>query len=281
MQFRRRDDDRARELLWGDAGAGPSAAQPSREFEVAAFGTALLRRAGGGRARTKRIVIRGAVLGGLVLLLTAATVSPMWLMLAPAWMLLEYLALTRAAARRAEAFEKDYVPLLLSMASAVRTGLDPLVALDGCAKLFSSASEMRRHVEAFQERMEHGAQEDEAIRSFARDIAHPDVQLFRSTLVLARRQGSSLSQGLQRLARVTRQRQSFRRKMRASLALQRLSAIGIAGCAVVIGVIQAASNPQALSDALAHPIGRRALTLGVSLIVIGLCWMLFLSRRRV
>jgi len=266
---------RARELLWGAAEGGASVPVEPRPARCR-----LLRQAG--MPRHRAAVLAGAA-GAVSLLacLAAYGHSPAWLAAAPLAWLAAYWRLRRAAWRRAEAFERDYVPMLLSLAAAVRTGLDPLVALQQCAALFPLDSEMRRQVQALQDRLEQGADEGRALREFARDVAHPDLPLFRSALLLARRQGSPLAGSLRRLARVTRQRQSFRRKMRGALAMQRLSAIGIAGCAVIIGLIQAAANMTALAEAYADPTGRRALTLGVSLIGFGLLWMLYLSRRRV
>lgn len=115
---------------------------------------------------------------------------------------------------------------------------------------------------------------------FARSIGHPDIGLLRTALVLSRRQGSSLSACLHRLAKVTRQRQSFRRKVRGAVAMQRLSAFGIAGCTVIVGVIQFTSNPHALRQAWNFPAGRLALSGGLGLVAVGLLWMLHMSRRR-
>ena len=63
--------------------------------------------------------------------------------------------------------------------------------------------------------------------------------------------------------------------------MQRLSAFGIAGCTVIVGLIQATSNPHAMRDAWDYPIGRVALSGGFSLVMLGLAWMLYMSRRQV
>jgi Flp pilus assembly protein TadB len=183
--------------------------------------------------------------------------------------------------RRVNNFEKDYTALLVSLASAIRSGLDPLAALCQSQNLFQPQSEVSIAVGKFKTQLEKGVSEEEAIMGFASDIAHPDISLFRSSFILARKEGSSLGECLHRLARVTRQRQSFRRKIRAAVAMQKLSAIGISGCAIIIGIIQFVSNPKAVSLALAHPIGSKILMAGVGLIITGLVWMLNISRTRV
>lgn len=183
--------------------------------------------------------------------------------------------------RKVEAFERDYPALLVALAAGVRTGLDPFVALCNSVDLFSTASELRSQLAKLRMEIDRGASEEEAVRSFAADIEHPDLPLFRSAFILSRKEGSSLAESLQRLARVTRQRQSFRRKIRAAVSMQRLSAFGIALCTVVVAVIQVATNPAALEVAFANPVGKRAICGGLGLVLFGLGWMLSLSKSRI
>ncbi len=278
MSLAAREIERARELLGGvmaarrEKGPRPPALRLLRGLQL---------RAGLTPAETRGIALRLLSTAGLLLAALLLTRSLIFVLLLPAYLAVEYYLLSRRAAQRVLDFERDYVPLLLALASGIRTGLDPLVALEECGKLFPESSEVRRETARLQERVARGEQEDQVVRGFAASIAHPDVQLFRTTFVLARREGSSLAGTLQRLARVTRRRQSFRRKMRASLAMQRLSAIGIAGCAAAITVIQTAANPAGVSETLADPLGRRFLGLGCLLIAAGLVWMLHISRRRI
>lgn len=184
-------------------------------------------------------------------------------------------------ARRLERFERDYPALLLSLASAVRTGLDPLVAVMRSQALFPAGSPLHEELGKFKGSLESGISEEQAIAEFAADLNHPDIKLFRSALFLARREGGSLADSLQRLAAVSRQRQSFRRKVRAALAMQRLSAFGIAGCALLVGIIQASTNPEAMKLTMAHPAGSRLLMLGVALISFGIAWMTRTGRLKV
>ena len=187
----------------------------------------------------------------------------------------------RAAHLKAAAFERDYPVLLVALASAVRTGLDPLAAVIESARLFPPDSPLRAELDQLRRGIERGATEEGAIARFGEASGHPDVKLFRSAFLLARREGASLGECLHRLAKVTRQRQSFRRKIRSAVAMQKLSAFGIVGCAFVIGVFQWVTNPSAVSLAAAHPVGSLALGGGVGLMVIGLGWMLHLVRGRI
>lgn len=178
-------------------------------------------------------------------------------------------------------FEKDYTALLLSLASSIRTGLDPLVALSQSGRLFEKSSVMQAELEKFSNDLNSGKSEEEAIRSFASSIAHPDIELFRTAFLLARKEGSSLSHCLERLARVTRQRQSFRRKIRASIAMQRLSTLGISAAAAIILGIQAMGNYDAFVEALKSELGFKIFAFGCCCLVAGFIWMMNLAKSRV
>lgn len=244
-------------------------------------GSRLAFQAGLGIREQKNILLQMAVISASSLLLAALIERPLIILMAPGILAVQYARLRKMASVRAESFEKDYTALLLSLASAVRTGLDPLVALIESRRLFRTESEVHRELSRLEEMISTGMQEEEAILSFASSISQPDIQLFRQAFILARKEGSSLAGCLQRLARVTRQRQSFRRKIRSAVALQKLSAIGIALCTVVIALIQWSGNSSALVEAINHPVGFKLLVAGTFLIAGGLVWMMSLAGREI
>ncbi len=227
-----------------------------------------------------RIKLLGSA-GLLLLVLSVALESPYPLLLLPLIPALEYVSCQQLINRRAQLFEQDYTALLMAQSSSVRTGQDPLAALIKADRLFKAESLVRLELQRLQRNLESGLTEEQVINRFAADIRHPDIGLFRSALLLARQQGSSLAVPLQRLARVTRQRQSFRRKTRAALAMQRLSAVGITLCAVLITGFQIISNPSGFELAWSNSTGQKILGLGISLLLAGMFWMLNLSRVRV
>ncbi len=194
---------------------------------------------------------------------------------------IQYLRLKGKIAKRVEAFERDYPTFLLSLASAVRTGLDPIQAFTDAANLFSDTSELKKELLITKERLEAGSAEEAAVRNFAKTISHPDIDLFRTGFILARKEGSSLGECLERLARVTRARQTFRRKIRSAVAMQKLSAIGVGGCALLVVGIQFVSNPETFSKILADQYGRVFLAIGVCLVIGGIVWMFRMARGRV
>jgi Flp pilus assembly protein TadB len=188
---------------------------------------------------------------------------------------------SRSSGRAAHDFERDYPAFLLALASSIRTGLDPLQALIESAKLFNVESTLSREIEKLRKQIEQGSEESTAIADFASSISHPDIPLFRTAYLLARQHGSSLAECLQRLARITRHRQSFRRKAKSAVAMQKLSAFGIGACAILICLIQSLANPQIVFEAWTNPLGQKLLIIGIVLIIFGLVWMMRLTKSRI
>jgi Flp pilus assembly protein TadB len=182
-------------------------------------------------------------------------------------------AMRRRECARWSKFDSDLPTLLTSVASSVRAGIDPLVALSAARQFFSKDSVMSRELAACAQLLSAGGDEYEAIASFARGSKSADVDLFRRCVALSRRHGSGLADPLHRITKVVRQRHSFRRKTRAALAMHRLSAIGIAICAMFIAALQVATNFSGVQEAVLHPVGSRVLMAGGLLIVTGVVWM--------
>lgn len=279
LESKRRDILRTKSLLEGYESEDLKTS-PARQLEIAAL-FSLLTHAGIGPTGQRHLIFTAIALGLTSVLLALILKSFFVLLLFALYALTTYAILRRKSFKRAASFEKDYTALLLSLASAVKTGADPLSAFCEASSLFSVDSELASEVKKVKALLDGGASEEAAIRSFGASINHPDIKLFVTAFILARKEGSSLSESLQRLARVTRQRQSFRRKVRGAVAMQKLSAFGIVGCTVAIGLIQYSTNPQALSGALAHPLGVKAISAALFFITIGIVWMLNISKARI
>lgn len=227
---------------------------------------------------TQAIIFLGS---SLVLAVLAVATNIAVLLLVPLWYLLRISKDKNSKFNRTKLFESDYVAFLTSLAASVKTGLDPFSAFLESSRLFPADSVLANELRQSNDLANAGSEEDEVIRQFAKNLDHPDLDLFRHSFILSRRQGSSLGSCLQRLARTTRQRQSFRRKIRAATAMQRLSAFGIVGCTLVIATIQIVSSPEAVRTAVSDPVGIKLLLLGMSLVSCGLAWILSLTRARI
>lgn len=174
---------------------------------------------------------------------------------------------------RSAAIERDLPAFLLSLASSLRTGLEPLEALQKTSALFSRSGPLGQSLQQVCSDLDQGIDETEVLKGLILRTGSRDITTFSETFLLARKEGSSLAECLKRLARVSRQRQSFRRKTRAALAMQKLSAIGIGICLFIIALIQLSTNPTSLQDAFAHPIGSKLLVLSFVLFGAGMVWL--------
>jgi len=181
--------------------------------------------------------------------------------------------------KRNVAIERDLPALLTSVASSVRAGIDPLRAICDAEEYFPAESPFVKEVRLFKQKISAGDDEFDAIEQMLADDNHPDVELFKRCIILSRRHGSSLADPLHRVVRVVRQRQSFKRKTRAALAMHRMSAIGIAICAMLIAVMQAVMNAKGVAIAFQKPIGITLLSVGGALIMLGVGWMLNMGRQ--
>ncbi|MFO0416777.1 MAG: type II secretion system F family protein [Pseudomonadota bacterium] len=186
--------------------------------------------------------------------------------------------LSRKERRRAALIDRDLPALLTSVASSVRAGIDPLRALADANSMFPPGSPFSLEVKLFKERITAGDDEFEVIDKFLADDYNSEVELFKSCLSLSRRHGSPLADSLHRVVRVVRQRQSFKRKTRAAMAMHRMSAIGIALCAGVICLTQFTTNYSGVKNAFNNPLGIALLGAGATLLVAGVTWMLFMGK---
>ena len=208
-------------------------------------------------------VVVGPRLGGITLLLGGSAI---------------YLHIWSRARKNRSAIDRDLPALLTSVASSVRAGVDPISALIGARDYFPKGAILAREIERFRQELARGRDEEELLENFLADFDNQDSELFRRCLILSRRHGGSLGDPLHRITRVVRQRQSFRRKTRAALAMHRMSAIGIALCAATMTALQCAMNPQSLDLAMHHPVGGKLLIGGLLLIGAGLGWMVTMGR---
>lgn len=189
------------------------------------------------------------------------------------------LVIRRGQSKRYTEVDRDLPSLLSFLASSVRAGLDPLVALVDAQNYLPDGTVLRREVRSFGEALKSGETEEGCIKGFCLTINHPDVPLLRACLLISRRHGTSIAEPLHRVTRVVRQRQSFRRKVRGALVMHRMSAVGIALCATLISLMQFLTNYTAMMAALNHPIGSKIIMGGMALISVGVVWMMSLGKR--
>jgi tight adherence protein B len=174
--------------------------------------------------------------------------------------------------------ERDLPALLTSVASSVRAGVDPLAAVIGASEYLPKGSVLSKELDQVKYALSEGRDEEIVLEEFLAVYRNQEGELFKRCLILSRRHGGSLADSLHRITKVVRQRQSFRRKTRAALAMHRMSAIGIALCAVAMGSLQCAMNPRSVEIAISHSVGGKLLVFGGALIAVGIIWMMVMGR---
>jgi tight adherence protein B len=190
------------------------------------------------------------------------------------YLFLEQSMASKKVEKRKRKFEADFPSFINSFTAAIRTGLDPLSALKSIEEILGKECLIAREVKNIFRELESGASEEAAIQKFADAYEFHDVSLFKTSLVLSRKEGSALSPILKRLVKITRQRQYFRKKICSALTMQKVSAFGILLCLKIIMVAQCIFNYKVITETLQHPLGIRLLSIGIIAISVGTVWII-------
>jgi tight adherence protein B len=175
--------------------------------------------------------------------------------------------------KRFETFDGDYPQFLLSLVGLLKTGMNPVQALEASAAGLDEGSMVRLEVELMLERMRLGVQEERSIGSFGEDILHPEIELFVQALLLSRRVGGTLSDTLERLAKQVRKRQYFRRSANAAVGMQRGSIWAILGILVALLTYIWFSWREVLVVLWTHPTGKMVAQGSIALVLFGIYWI--------
>jgi Flp pilus assembly protein TadB len=227
-----------------------------------------------------KTVYRTAAILGVISVLMGVIGAPVFaLVLLMGGYTVMYLYCVKKRSKRFTEVDRDLPALLTFLASSVRAGLDPMVALLEAPHYLPEGTALHKAVEDCAGKIKAGETEEDCIRTLCDKVSHPDLPLLRSCLLISRRHGTSIAEPLHRVTRVVRQRQSFRRKVRGALVMHRMSAMGIALCAILISVMQFLTNYPAMMAAIRHPVGSKILMCGAFLIFIGVSWMMTMGQK--
>ncbi len=175
--------------------------------------------------------------------------------------------------RRFRKFDADYPAFLLSVVSMLKTGMNPIQALDAAARGLDQASLVRSEVELMIERLRLGVAEDRSIGSFGEDIFHSEIELFVQALILSRRVGGTLSDTLERLSKQVRRRQYFRASAQAAVSMQRGSIWFIVAILIALEAYIFVIYPEAVVGAIKDKIGWQIWQAGILFIMAGIFWV--------
>lgn len=120
------------------------------------------------------------------------------------------------------------------------------------------------------DRQNYGAQLSDALKTFAERIPSLDARFFVTAVMTQREAGGNLSEVLDRLASVMRERFRIKREVRVKSAHGRMTALVLAGMPPVLAVLMYTNNPEQMAVMMVDPLGIRMLILGAVLEVIGI-----------
>ncbi len=123
-----------------------------------------------------------------------------------------------------------------------------------------------------------GSSFDKAIKTFAHRLPLVEVRILATTLMVQRQSGGHLSQTLERMASVIRDRLAIYGQIQATTGAGRLSTAIIAGLAPVAFFAIMILNPEHIDVLMNDELGRGVLTVGVVLEITGLLWVLMLMK---
>jgi tight adherence protein B len=163
----------------------------------------------------------------------------------------------------------------------LKTGLNPVQALEAAADNLEEDSVVRQEVELMLERFRVGVPEDRSIGSFGEDIAQPEIELFVQALLLSRRVGGSLSDTLDRLSKQVRKRRAFKMTASATVAQQRGSIWVIIGIMAVVQLYLFKMAPDMVEGAWTHPQLADFAQFALVLIWFGVMWMMKITNIKI
>ena len=208
-------------------------------------------------------VLAAVIWGSLVislLALAAGAVAP-------------WLRTKHRARRRLQAFENQLADVLMTMAGSLKVGLTfnhslAAIVRDGGAP---ASEEFERVLNETQL----GRPMDEALAALGERIDSDDLRFVLMTVGIQREVGGSLADLFQTVSETVRERQQFRRKVRALTATGRMSAYVLIALPFITGGIISALNPGYMAPMYQTGVGKVLIAVMLGMMVIG---ALFLKR---
>jgi len=178
--------------------------------------------------------------------------------------------------RRIRQLQDQLAPALELLARSVRSGqtLDQAMDLLGRHSPEPMATEFR----SCAKQLEMGLGMPAVMRSLVERVRLYDVRIFATTLVVHRETGGNIAVMLERLARVIRDRLSYRRQLRVATAAGRISAGLVSLITPAVFLFFFFVRPYYVSAMLQAPLGQALLVGAVFLEVVGLIWTARLLR---
>lgn len=172
-----------------------------------------------------------------------------------------------ARERRMRVFEQQFPEAVDLIARALRAGHAFSTGVQMVAEEMPKPSGPEFRL--LYDRQNYGAQLPDALRSFAERVPSLDARFFVTAVLTQREAGGNLSEVLDRLAAVMRERFRIKREVRVKSAHGRITALVLAGMPPVLATMMFVRDPSQVRLMLSDPLGIRMLILGGVLELIG------------
>jgi tight adherence protein B len=229
---------------------------------------ALLERAGA-QMRPAELLWRCALVGaGLGLVAAIVVDSTLLTALAAALgAALPWLHMRRRARRRLRAFEDQLADVLMTMSGSLKVGLTFQHSLS--AIVDDGQAPASEEFERLLNEMQLGRPVEEALGAMGRRIDSEDLRFVLMSVGIQREVGGSLAELLQTVSETVRERQQFRRKVRALTAMGRTSAYILVALPVAIAAIVSLLSPGYMEPMWETTTGHVLICVMVGLTLIG------------
>lgn len=175
--------------------------------------------------------------------------------------------LERRVNKRVAEFAADYPSMLHATGASLKVGLTPYQALERAVALLPEHSSLRREIEKLLLAINSGVRREQALAEFASDIRLPDIELFRSALLIVLENGGRLAPTLLRLATVSNSRLSLIKQAGVSTSSMRLTANVLLVVAPLLLLLLSARIPSYWSILLENETANFTASLGLALIL--------------
>ena len=215
------------------------------------------------------LVMASVLLGGVgylaVKVLTHFTI--LGLAAAPLFAVLPFMFVRWKRTRRFHKFEEQFPEAIELMARALRAGHAFPSGIQMVAD--EMADPMRAEFKLLYDRQNFGMPLSDALKGMAERVPILDARFFTTAVLTQRETGGNLSEILDNLAAVIRDRFKVKRQVRAVTAHGRVTGWILSGLPVVLALILSAMSPEYMSPMITDPLGINMLVAGGTMQVIG------------
>ncbi|MDE2452711.1 MAG: type II secretion system F family protein [Burkholderiales bacterium] len=184
-----------------------------------------------------------------------------------------------ARKKRILRFEQQFPEALDLMGRAMRAGHAFPTAVKMCGEEMSEP--MGRDFRILSDEMNYGVPAAEALQNLAGRVPLPDVSYFVVAVLIQREAGGNLSELLDSISSIIRQRLKLHGEIRTLSAEGKLSAYILTGLPFGVAAVVNLTNPKFMAVLWTDPFGLRMVGAAAFMMVLGILWMRSIIRIRV